>query len=359
MRFLEFVETWLPPPRLLLLGGLGVDISESSIKYVSFKPGVSGLSSLSVAAHGEVKIDSDILAQGEVKNIDKLAAALREVKRLSQNSFMHLSLPEERVYVFETEIDDTLSKDAIRSQLEFKLEENVPLSPRDAYFDFRVLPNGNESHKMATVTVCAKEIVDAYYNACKSAGVTPLSFEVESQAVARAVLPKSGHGTHLLLDFGKTRTGLGIVSKGTLTYASTIDIGGEELSQALTKRLGEKDESEFTKIKNEIGLTGKGNGVAEALLPVVSSIKDEVQTRIQYWNDKGGLDRQVESIILCGGSANLRGLTTYFTETLSIECKMGLVWQNAFDTKLIAPPIDKRHSYGYATAIGLALSSFH
>lgn len=212
---------------------------------------------------------------------------------------------------------------------------------------------------MATVTVCAKEIVDAYFAACKSAGVVPLSFEVESQAIAKAVLPKTGQGTHLLLDFGKTRTGLGIVSGGTLMYASTIDIGGEELSKALIKKLGEKDESEFTKLKNEVGLTGAGSGVVEALLPVVSAIKDEVQTRIQYWNDKGGPNRQVENIILCGGSANLRGLTTYFTETLNIECHMALVWQNAFDSKLIAPPIDKRHSYGYATAIGLALSSFH
>lgn len=361
MHLLQMIDRWLPPPEILRLSGLGVDISESSIKYVGFSPSYSGLFALSMDTYGEVDIGPDILAQGEIKDVGKLAAVLSEVKKRTGMSYMRLSLPEERVYLFETEIESGLSLKEIRAQLEFRLEENVPLSPRDSYFDFHISPSVSKGGRCpVAVTVCAKEVVDAYYEACRQADITPLSFEVESQAIARAVLPRNDRGTRLLIDFGKTRTGLGIVHNGVLLYTSTIDLGGNALSASLRRQLGEKPESDLTAIKNNSGLVkgaDKANYI-EALLPVISSVKDEVQVRLNYWNEKNGATRPIEEIILCGGSANLRGLATYFTETLGVQTVLADVWQNAFDSKLLAPPIDRRHSYSYATAVGLALASF-
>lgn len=361
MRLLKVIDRWLPPPKALRLSGLGVDISETSAKYVGFAPSRTGWHALTLETHGEVDIGPDILSQGEVKDVGKLAGVLARVKKETGQTHVRLSLPEERVYVFETEIEAGLETKEARSQIEFRLEENVPLSPRDAYFDFEITSSTRGSGRaLASVTVCAKALVDSYYEACRQAKLVPLSFEVESQAIARSVLPQGHKGTHLLLDFGKTRTGLGIVTAGSLLYTSTIDLGGKDLSSALIRQLGEQPESELTRIKNDIGLAGSGDsrGATEAMLPVISVIKDEVQTRLRYWHEKNGGDRPVESIVLCGGSANLRGLTAYLTETLGVETMMADVWQNAFDSRLVVPAIDRRHSYGFSTAIGLALASF-
>jgi Tfp pilus assembly PilM family ATPase len=145
-------------------------------------------------------------------------------------------------------------------------------------------------------------------------------------------------------------------------YTSTIDIGGKELSSALRKQLGNKEEHELTEIKNLQGLVRgvEDATVYESLIPTVSAIKDEVAIRIQYWNnrDMEDSDRYIESVILCGGSANLKGLPGYLTETLNIPTKLAQVWQNAFDIEHFVPPIGLRYSYGYATAIGLGLSSY-
>jgi len=361
MQLLQMIDRWLPPPEILRLSGLGVDISESSIKYIGFSPSYTGLFALSMDSYGEVDIGPDILSQGEIKDVDKLSKVLSEVKKRTGVPYMRLSLPEERVYLFETEIEQGLSQKEIRAQLEFRLEENVPLSPRDSYFDFHISqPLSKGGQCPVAVTVCAKEVIDSYYEACRKAGITPLSFEVESQAIARAVLSKGDRGTRLLIDFGKTRTGLGIVHDGILLYTSTIDIGGNDLSVSLRRQLGEKPEADLTTLKNNFGLVkgaDKANYI-EALLPVISSVKDEIQTRLNYWNEKNGATRPIGEIILCGASANLRGLATYFTETLGVETTLADVWQNAFDPKLLAPPIDRRHSYSYATAVGLALASF-
>lgn len=353
----------LPPPQYLMMPSAGVDISDTSLKYIQFRRDRKSGSKLQLKYWGDIDIQAGSLDGGNVENVDKLADAIRQVKELTGVEYVRVSLPEERAYLFETEIKKGIPFKEIRGQLEFRLEENVPLSPRDAYFDYHIFDDAVDDSKMTvSVTVYAKETINGYYEACRKAGVTPLSFEVEAQAIARASIPKSDVGTHLIVDFGKTRTGVGIVHKGILMYTSTIDIGGKELSTALRRQLGDQDESELTKIKNTQGLV-KGvsdSSVYEALVTTMSAVKDEIALRIQYWDShrEHDGDRFVNDIILCGGSANLRGLPSYLTETLGIEAKRAQVWQNAFAIEDHIPPIGRRYSYGYATAIGLALAPF-
>lgn len=361
MSVLETIDKWLPPPRSLRVSGIGIDISESSVKYIGFKASYKRAERLSLTHHGEIDLAPGVISRGNINDVEALAKVLSEIRSKTGVSHARVSLPEERVYIFETEVDSDLSEKEIRQQLEFKLEENVPLSSRDAYFDFELSAGINEeNNRVFSVTVCTKEVIDKYYEAFKLAKITPLSFEVESAAITRAVLPADFVGSKLLIDFGKTRTGLGIVNNGVLLHTSTVDLGGNNLSVALKRQLGELPEEELTKIKNDFGLVAKkdGKNLAESLLPSMSAIRDEIQLRIEYWNDKNGEDRMIDQIIICGGSANLRGLTTYLSETLGVNSFLGDVWQNAFDTRVKIPPIDRQHSYGYATAIGLGLASF-
>ena len=166
----------------------------------------------------------------------------------------------------------------------------------------------------------------------------------------------------MIVDFGKTRSGVGIVHNGTLMNTSTIDIGGSELSAALRRVVGDLSESELTKIKNTQGLIrGTDNPeVAESLINLISVTKDEIMARIEYWNNKEQTRtyKDFDSIILCGGSVNLKGLPEYLSESLQVKVVRADVWGNAFSLNNKIPPIGRRYSYGYATAIGLALAGF-
>lgn len=178
--------------------------------------------------------------------------------------------------------------------------------------------------------------------------------------MARAVIPSDVKGAVLLVDFGKTRTGIGIAYQGVLLYTSTIDIGGDLLSKNLRKVVGDDvAEAELTRLKNTQGLVRAIDSavVREALLSAVSVIKDELVTRMQYWHLRNGNSeaRRINSVFMCGGSVNLKGLPAYFTELLGVPCVRGNVWENALSLTDTVPPIDRNHSFGYATAIGLAL----
>jgi type IV pilus assembly protein PilM len=363
MKVLQTLGKVIPPPSYIELPSAGVDISDTSLKYIQFKSDNRSGTELKLLYWGDIDIEEGALARGVVHDASKLTAALREVKERIGINNVRVSLPEERAYLFETEIRRDTPRKEIRSLVEFRLEENVPLNPRDAFFDYDIIEWGSDENMLrVSVTAYAKDTVVSYYDACRNAGVVPISFEVEAQAIARAGIPLGDQGTHMIVDFGKTRTGVGIVHRGVLMYTSTIDVGGSVLSSALREKLGNVPEAELTTLKNTQGLIrGAGDStVYDVLLSSMSAIVEEIGTRIQYWNTKDTAheDRQIQSIILCGGSVNMKGLPAYFTEMLGVEAHRANVWQNAFSIEEHVPPIGRRYSFGYATAIGLALASF-
>lgn len=361
MSVLKTIANMAPPPRYMTMPSVGVDISDTSLKYVEFKRDRRSGMSVELEKWGSIDIESGVVHRGEITSVQKLSDAIAEMKQATGTSYVRVSLPEERAYIFETEVKSGTPFKEIRGLLEFRLEENVPLSPRDAFFDYDIVEDDlQDGVYRVLVTAYSRDTIMAYYEACHSAGVTPIAFEVEAQAIARATLPKDDKGTHMIVDFGKTRTGVGIVHRGSLMYTSTIDIGGNELSAALRSQLGDMPESEFTTIKNTQGLVRGVNdsAVYDALITTMSAIKDEIAIRMQYWNtrDVERDERQIERLILCGGSVNMKGLPGYFTETLGVEATRAQVWHNAFDIEKYVPAIERRYSYGYATAIGLALT---
>lgn len=351
----------IPPPAYMTMPSVGVDISDTSLKYISFKPTRRDCTR-EIECWGEIAIPSNVLSRGEVKDPKQLVAVLKEFKARTKAEFIRVSLPEERAYLFETDIKHSTPLKEVRGLLEFRLEENVPIPSRDVFFDYSILAAPEDAKAVdVSVVAYAKQTVEAYYTACKEAGLRPLSFEVEAQAMARAVIPYNTKGATLVVDFGKTRSGVGIVYQGALLNTSTIDIGGTQLSEILRRVLGDKTEAELTLIKNEQGLVRgvDSSKVRDALLSTVSVIKDELVTRMQYWHMRTGNDdaRRINSIILCGGSANLKGVAEYLSESLELPTIRGNVWANVFSLDDTVPPIDRPHSYGYAAAIGLALKN--
>jgi type IV pilus assembly protein PilM len=361
MSFFNSFARVLPPPEVLRLNALGVDISDTSLKYIGLTPTDNKKQPYTLSAWGEIDIPTGVLERGQVIQMDTLVAVLQECKKATGADFVRVSLPEERAYLFETEIKKNVTDKEIRSILEFRLEENVPIPAREAFFDYDVLETDTSDHAYRVIVAAyARETITNYHEACQKADLLPISFEVEAQAMARSVIAPDTPGAVMLVDFGKTRTGVGIVYNGALMYTSTIDFGGLVLSDMLRRVVGDKTEKELTVIKNTQGLSRSPENEQsfEALISGVSVLKDELLARVQYWHsqDFKRADRRITDIILCGGSSNLLGFPEYLTEVLGITTTRANVWKNTFSFDEYIPPIDLRHSYGYATAIGLALA---
>ena len=363
MSALSFVQRVFPTPHIMSFPCVGVDISDTSLKYIQFEREHAHDTFLNIKHWGDIDVPVGILERGNVHDGGKLAAVLSEMKARTGARYINASLPEERAYLFETALPEHTPRKEIRGLLEFRLEENVPLSPRDAYFDYVIVWHDVVNHTIrVAVTVYAQSTINGYYEACLQAGLIPLSFEIEAQAIARAAVPVEHTETYMVVDFGKTRMGIGIVHRGILMYTSTLEFAGSQMSQDMRAILGNLAESELTTIKNTRGLvhTKENDPIAHLLEKYANDIADELSIRMHYWHTRD-IDREareIKKVIVCGGSANLFGLPEFLAEKLNVACERAQVWINAFPLETHIPPITRRYSYGYATAIGLALRNF-
>ena len=114
--------------------------------------------------------------------------------------------------------------------------------------------------------------------------------------------------------------------------------------------------------KNEGGLLPKDGAKSpgtDIIAKAASVLADEVTKHYRYWdtrrNDKGERVTPVEKVLLVGGSANIRGLADYIAERVQAPTERPNVWQNVCTFEEYIPPIDRRESLQFATAIGLAL----
>lgn len=176
-----------PPPPYITMPSVGVDISDTSLKYVEFKPTLRSGVERELLQWGSIDIPNGVVNRGEVQDAPKLVAILKELKNKTKAEFIRVSLPEEKAYLFETEIKKNTQMKEVRSLLEFRLEENVPIPSRDVFFDYSILPIVPEARSArVSVVAYAKDTIQNYYDSCVTAGLHPISFEVEAQAMSRA-----------------------------------------------------------------------------------------------------------------------------------------------------------------------------
>ncbi len=142
-----------------------------------------------------------------------------------------------------------------------------------------------------------------------------------------------------------------------MRFTTSLEIAGASLTLALKKALG-VDVREAERLKNEEGIV-PGSPVAEAIMPTISALKDEINRHFIYWHthteEAEEPHNKITNVILIGGNANVRGLVAYLAQNLKIPVSLGDVWHNVLDLGTYVPPIPRNESYRYATVTGLAL----
>jgi type IV pilus assembly protein PilM len=157
----------------------------------------------------------------------------------------------------------------------------------------------------------------------------------------------------LLIDFGASRTKLSIVEFGLMKSYHTIDRGGADITNSISKSLGISF-SDAEKMKKEFGLFGN---------PLEKSLTDIIKVHLDYiFSETNNVllgyekkyDRTISKVIFTGGGALLKGLKETATNNFQSEIEIGHPF-----SKVGAPAfLDKvLEAMGpeFAVALGLAL----
>lgn len=357
MQLSRSLARWFPVPQLLLPRASGVDITDASIKWLTLASAKRGLT---IANYGSEMLAPGIVQTGTVRNADALADALKAVKKQTKIAHAHAALPEEGAYVFSMHVSSGSSRQEIMNMIEFELEGRVPIPPKQAVYDFDFVGARGENGEEIAVTVFQRDLADGYAAAFAKAGIELLSLEIEARSIGRAI-SKAGDPVTLLVDCGKGRTGVAILKNGFPIFTSTIELGGEEMSSAISQALGVSEE-EAVRFKNEHGLVADDPSkqkAFEAIDKVASQLADEIARHYRFWDTRRAEANErtlpVERVFLVGGSVNLKGFPEYIAGRVHALTERPNVWRNVASFDEYIPPIEYRQSFQYATSVGLAL----
>ena len=359
----RFFNEFFPPPRFLEMPAVGLDISDSSVSALEL---VRRKGAFALGRFGRRVLPEGSITGGYVNDKDAVVGELRKLKDELKLDFVNASLSEEKAYLFKTQIPRVARKE-IRGALEFKLEENVPIPASDAVFDYTVIAQAGhraDEHLDVGVTVLPRKAVDVYIEILAAAKLVPLSFEIEAQAIVRAVIAVGDRDTALVVNFGEHKTGLFIVSDEVVHFTSTVAIGGRHITEAIAKYLS-VSVAEAAAIKQEHAAfkNRKNMDLFFSLMNAVSALKDELNKLSVYWSTHkdptGEQGRKITKIVLCGRDAGLSGFADYLSLSLQSRVEVANVWQNAFSLDEYIPPLPFDESLDYAAAVGLALPKSH
>ena len=352
---------YFPTPSYLAMNSCAVNISDQSIKYgelinTSYGP--------RLGKYGKEKIPEGIVVNGKIEKEEEMIRLLKKIKDKENLRFIRVSLPEEQMYLFTVSVPKTsagTSNENLRDMILLQIEEYIPLKAPDAVFDYDVISEDNQNILIEVVAI-ANATIESYLSVFGRAGLVPLSFEIESQAIARAVIPSGETKPVMIVDFGDTRTGVSISRNGRVYLTTTLAIGGIDLTNMIAKSFSLSFE-EAEKMKQDYGLNegSKAQNIFTAILNGISVLRDELDKQATYWethNTNNSKHEKLNRIILCGGDANLAGLSDYLELSMKTKVENANVWVNILDTEDAIPEMSFEESLSYATVLGLLLGGY-
>jgi len=357
----------------------GLDISDLSLKIIKLKKRGKNLV---LASYLEEKIEPGIIKGGEIRDEKKLSGiiktAVEKVKgeKLKTN-YVVVSLPEEKAFLEVIQMP-RVSEEDLKSAVIYEAENYIPLPLENLYLDFQIIPPviNHLDHLDILIAALPQKTVDPYLLALKLAGLCPLVFEIESQAIARSLIKnETTTSPQLLIDLGATRTSFIIFSGHSLRFTSSIPVSSTNFTEVISKNLkvnlteAEKlkikyglEEKIKLKVKGDIVVKGERGEIFEALVPALVDLIQQIKRHLDYYQTHASHEhlplngRGVSKILLCGGGANLKGLPDLLSLELNLPVELANPWINILpENQIGVAELSSSESLKYATALGLAL----
>jgi type IV pilus assembly protein PilM len=313
-----------------------------------------------IGSFGETDIPLGVIEGGELKNPDAFLKILIDLKAKWHLTNVFISLPDDHAYTINLKLP-SLKPEEIYGSIELQIEEYVSLPALDVVFDFEVIPQEEEiSNLDVGVMAFPRKIVESYQDVFAKAGLPLLAIETQGGALARALCEKEKNSNLAIVDLGKNHTAIFWVRRGVVIHASAALVGGSSITRNLQKGLNVSFE-EAEKIKMSQGLlrSESNQSAFEAIIPVVSAIREEIERLLSFWlNQEGEGGPKLDQILLTGGQASLPGFVEYLGNHVSCPVTIGNPWGKIFPAGSVIKELSYNESLRYVSAIGLALRNF-
>lgn len=338
-------------------GVLGIDIGTSTIKVVQLKE-AKGVPTLE--KYGEIQLGSYEgvdLGMGThlstQKIIEALVDILKEAEVTSRDA--HFAIPYSSCFITPVSVPTT-DQEQIGAMVPIEARKFIPVPLTKVTLSwFPLFAHVEEQKTDVLVTAISNEVLTRYNLIIASAGLRPISNEIEVFSAMRSVLSPEDDVV-VVIDLGTSSTRMSIMKRGIVTKTHSVILSGADLTKALADKLKIGFE-EAEAMKREFGMTqGAEDGrVRKILIQGLERGIRELNTVISRYEKEDA--STVKKIFITGGGASLSGLQTYFHDTFSKPVFFAEPFSKVAYPAFLEDTL-KEIGPTFSVAIGIALRAF-
>ncbi len=309
----------------------GLDIGSSSIKLAQFIRKEDSLRLIGLKVIEDIQKTQRVTALKEAfSDIDVKNTEIIAVLNSAQAMVKRIAVP-------------VMPYAELREALSLEAKNYFPFPVIDSLIDFQIIGEtfvkGIKKTELL-VGVCPNQIIKELVDELGLAGIRP-SCLIHTSVALYSVLKAKGlrEGLNVAaLDIGKNFCELIIAREGKLIFSRKIPLCADDFTRALTAVLFSAagkvqfsyDEAE--KIKKEYGLSrDSGAQMIEGkitpsqlfslLRPLAEKLTNEIERSFDFYYEEAGTGK-VDTLMLFGGGAGLKGLDKFLSESLGIKVEV-------------------------------------
>lgn len=349
---------------------VGIDIGSSAIKVVEIKKkgGKAVLETYGAIALGPYAL----LDIGYVTNlsVDRIIEAVKEVMKqsgvtLSDGAF---SLPVQSSLIFILELPVQIKEAEMAEIVSTEARKYIPVPIAEVSLDYFILPQKEASYEELSgapgipqkpvdknsvlVIATQNDAIYKYRSIVSGARMSASFFEIEIFSSIRANFEHELSPV-LLVDFGASRTKLSIVEFGMVRAYHTVDRGGADITDSISKSLSIPF-AEAEKMKKEFGLYG--NPAEKSLVDIIKLHIDYIfsETNNVLLGYEKKYNRTISKVIFTGGGALMKGVSEVAANNFRAEIEIGHPFSKVGSPAFLEKVLETMGPE-FAVALGLAL----
>jgi type IV pilus assembly protein PilM len=348
---------------------LGVDIGSYSIKIVLLK---GGPGKWSLAKYAILPLPQEAVAQeiNPTKKKDIYVTTLKNYLSLEKINVKNTAISVSGSSVIVRYVKfPKIAKEELAKSIQFEAEPYIPFDIKEVNLGFFILGEVMEEGQKKTDTVLVaakKDLVQSKIDILQDVGLNPVIIDADAFAMESAYEINRDPGTNelvMMVNVGANVTNLTIIENGVSRVVRDIFIGGQTFTKSLQKNIG-CDFPTAEQIKQKFGLLvspeekenalKEGNKdalqVSNIFTAIARDLMSEVHRSIDFFYSQRGEQQVINKIYLCGGSAQIKNLTTCFSQEVKIATE---IFNPFGKISAIAPPASEEAPL-FTVAVGLA-----
>lgn len=342
---------------------IGLDITTSSVKLIELVPSGRGYR---VEAYAAEAMPPNAINEKAIVDAEAVGEAIGRAHKRSGTKTREaaFAISGDAAITKVIQMPKNLTPTELEGQVELQADQYIPFPMEEVSFDFEVIGDSQRDPDMVDVLLVATrtENVEQRQIAVEAAGLRARIVDVESFALENGcqllthLMPDGGADKLVAIcDFGASTTTFSVLKDLKIVYTHDFAFGGQQLTEEIMRTYGLSME-DAGRAKKEGGLPS--NYQPEVLDAFIDDMSQQVSRSLQFFLASGSGREQPDQILVCGGCANIPGVSDVISSRVGIPTSVGdPLGQMKVSGRAKSQGID-RDATALITAFGLALRSF-